>query len=155
MNTNPLPPPPLPATPSTRSRVIGALPVVIIAGFFLACASAPKTDPPTSAPGTYLTPVAPTTAATYVPTPADFTIEIVELSRSCFGSAGCNITYKINPTYSGQPTDPTVTYTVVYSIAGASGDKSDNFTMKGTQAKVPTEDFISTPPNPTLTATVT
>lgn len=131
-------------------------PFLAVAGLALiGCAGAGvKTDPPTSAPGTYLT-VPPTTVATYVPTPADYTIEIVELSRSCFGSAGCNITYKIKPTYTGQPTDQTVTYTIVYAIAGASNEKTDNFTMRGDQVKVPTEDFVSTPPNPTLSATVT
>src|SRR5437879_3831841 len=37
----------------------------------------------------------------YTPTPDDFTIGIKVLSKQCFGSAGCNIEFRIDPSYTG------------------------------------------------------
>lgn len=71
---------------------------------------------------------------THVPTTADFAIGIDVLSKQCFGSAGCNLTYKINVTYNGlTPLDPSKTYTVVYDVAGGESPITANFTIKGTQ----------------------
>ncbi len=95
-----------------------------------------------------------TAAPPHVPTPEDFSLEIIELSRSCFGSAGCNVTFKIAPTYSGPPTNASKSYRVVYEVRGGDDVKSENFTVHGTEASVKSESFISTPQNPTLTAVV-
>jgi hypothetical protein len=97
-----------------------------------------------------------TTVSHYVPVPADFNIEIIETSRQCFGTAGCSIQYTINPTYVGpRPPDPSKTFTVIYDVQGGESPKTANFTIKGSKASFQQGDYISTPPNPTLSATAT
>jgi hypothetical protein len=112
--------------------------------------------PPTTAGPT--TTAAPTTTAPppHKPTPEDFKLELIETSRSCFGSAGCNVKYKIEPTYVGPSNlDVSRSYTVIYEVTGGDDVKTDNFTLRGDKWSGSSEDYISTPPNPTLTATVT
>jgi hypothetical protein len=92
----------------------------------------------------------------YSPTPADFTITIVVVEQSCFGSAGCNVQYTIDVGYVGsQLPDANTTYRVVYEVQGGEDPKIGSFTVRGSQVSVPSRDFISTPPNPTLTAVPT
>lgn len=117
--------------------------------------AAPVVPTPTVTPSTASPKATTTTAAEYVPTPADFSLEVVETRRSCFGSAGCSITLKLVPTYTGPTPDSSRTYTVLYEIIGGDSGKSGNFTMRGTNVKFSSDDVISTPPNPTLTAQVT
>ena len=112
---------------------------------------------------TYASPNPPTTerrttttaAPVHVPTPEDFTLEVIETKRSCFGSAGCNVTYKVIPSYNGPPPSSSKTYTIIYEVTGGDDVKSNNFTMKGTDAKVPSEEFISTSANTPISAAVT
>lgn len=113
-------------------------------------ASSTTTRPTASTASTAST----TTAPPHVPTPADFTIEIIELERSCFGSAGCNIVYRINPSYIGPPVSgaDSKTYTVIYEVQGGDSPKTANFKITKTEARFSEQDNISTPPNPTLTA---
>lgn len=103
----------------------------------------------TSAPTTTRAPT--TTAAPHVPTPEEFTIGIIETERSCFGTAGCLISYRIDPKYNGPPISPTATYTVVYEVRGGEDVQTKNFDLEGGSASF-REESISTPPNPTLSA---
>ena len=96
-----------------------------------------------------------TTLPPYTPIPSDFKLDIVETSRSCFGSAGCNIQYQIDVSYVGiRSLDPSGNFTVIYSVTGGDSEKVANFTVHGSQASI-RPDFISTPPNPHLVATAT
>lgn len=96
------------------------------------------------------------TGGPYTPVPSDFQLAVVVLEKSCFGSAGCNVTYRIDVTYVGaQPPDPKQTFTVSYELVGGEDPKIGSFSVRGDTASVSTEDFISTPPNPTLIATPT
>lgn len=105
-------------------------------------AQAPTTAAPTTAPPT--TQPATTTAAPYTPVATDFKIEVIELERSCFGSAGCNVSYRINPTYVGaQPSTSTGKLTVLYTINGADSPKTGSFTIQGDQARYMEEDYVS------------
>lgn len=132
----------------------GALALLALAGCETTAKKVDLTPTTTVAPAETTT--TSTTAAPHVPTPAEFTIEVVETKRSCFGSAGCNVGYQIHPTYNGPPTDPAVTYTVIYEVRGGEDVKTDNFTMHGTKASVTREDLLSTPEGgPPLTAVVT
>lgn len=109
--------------------------------------------PPTTAP---ITTAPTTTEAVYMPTPADFSIEVIEVERSCFGSAGCNITYRINPTYIGATKPPKdLAYTVLYDLKGAESPKTGNFEVDGEQVKMQRQDSVSTPVGAKLTATPT
>ena len=52
--------------------------------------------------------------------PADFTIRLAELSRSCFGAAGCNVTFTITGMeYSGTTPISGRNFQLVYQIVGA------------------------------------
>jgi hypothetical protein len=92
----------------------------------------------------------------HTPTAADFAIGIDVLSKQCFGSAGCNLTYKINVTYKGLTSmDPSKTYTVVYDVAGGDSPITANFTIHGTQITYH-NGFTQTPNDAAaLTATAT
>jgi hypothetical protein len=123
-----------------------------VSGSFVPAGPVPTVTPSSVSPKATTT----TKAPAYVPTPADFTVEVIELERSCYGSAGCNVTYKVAPTYIGPADpDPNKAYTVTYEVHGGDSGETGNFTLKGDAAKVKTQDYISTPPNPTLTAQVT
>jgi hypothetical protein len=52
------------------------------------------------------------------PTGKDFRLGIKILEKSCFGSAGCNITYRIEVAYDGPTLDPDRTYEVIYEVRG-------------------------------------
>lgn len=121
-----------------------------------ASSTQPPTTPSTKPPTTTEPPTTTTTAAPYTPVPTDFKIEVVELERSCFGSAGCNVRFSINPTYVGaQMPSPTGTYTVLYAIQGADSPKTGSFTLTGGQIRYDKQDSASTPGNGPLLAVVT
>lgn len=110
------------------------------------------TRPTTTRATTTTERVTTTTTPPYEPQAADFQIGIVETERSCFGSAGCNITYRIDVTYVGvQPLDSSASYTVVYEVHGGDDLQTKNFEIRGSEIEY-SEELISTPPNPNLSA---
>jgi hypothetical protein len=84
--------------------------------------------------------------------PSDFTIGIQVLETHCFGSAGCNVTYRIDPkTTTGCPS----TCTVIYQVAGAVDVQIGSFTMTGSIASIQESEFVQTKSSKAkLTATV-
>jgi hypothetical protein len=109
------------------------------------------TDEPDGSPATTTT-----TAAPYVPQPTDFAINVVTLEKSCFGSAGCNITYTVELSYVGQPLDPSDTWQVIYDIAGGEQTQTETIEVTGSNYSYSPESFIQTPSEgAVLTATVT
>lgn len=106
---------------------------------------APTTAYPAPAPtSTYSAPVA---------TPSDFTLDVVILSKSCFGSAGCNVTYRITP--HADASCPS-TCTVTYEVIGGEDSQIDSFTMTDYSASIKQSEMISTKSSKaTLTAKVT
>ena len=116
----------------------------------------PTPDPvttPTNEP-TATEPPAPTYGT---PTKADFKLTAKVLTKQCFGSAGCNLTYRILVSYGGAELDPSVTYEVLYQVKGGEDGPVDNkLTVTGTQSSVDEEEFVSTKTSKTkLTAVVT
>lgn len=92
----------------------------------------------------------------YEPTPADFTLSVKTLEKRCFGSAGCNVVFQIEPTYSGGELDPSQTYRVVYEVTGGDDVHIGNMTVRGDQYSVEEQSHLGTPnSNATLEATVT
>jgi hypothetical protein len=88
-------------------------------------------------------------------TPADFIVGVIITEQKCFGSAGCNYHYTINPQYiSGKPLPDKTT--VVFTVTGGDQDQVGNFTIdaNGT-AKFDRETSISGQENANLKATVT
>ncbi|SCG76588.1 hypothetical protein [Micromonospora coxensis] len=113
----------------------------------------PMSASPTSAASTT---VAPTTAAatTMAPTPTlalydeptkkDFKLAVKVLRKQCFGSAGCNISYRIDVTYTGSGLDPAKTYEVTYEVRGGEDPMINTFEVTGDTASVPQEEHGST-----------
>jgi hypothetical protein len=98
-----------------------------------------------------------TTTEPPAPTPADFAVTIVTLEKSCFGSAGCNVTYTVELAYNGlRPLDPSDTWQVIYDISGGEQVKTESIEVTGDSYTYNEESFISTPNETSvLAATVT
>lgn len=81
-----------------------------------------------------------------LPKPADFKIRVKILEKQCFGSAGCLVTYQIDPTYEGTaetPDDRTIS--VIYEVRGGEdGPQINTFTITGDTAEFDAEESIST-----------
>ncbi|MEU5942249.1 hypothetical protein ABZ807_24385 [Micromonospora sp. NPDC047548] len=101
---------------------------------------ATTTAPPSTAPAS-TAPAVPTYDA---PTKSDFKLKVKILRKQCFGSAGCNITYRIDVTYSGAGLDPSTTYEVTYEVKGAEDPIINTFEVTGDSASVQEEEMAST-----------
>jgi hypothetical protein len=64
-------------------------------------------------------PGSPPPAVPTVPAASDFTLQVVITSQQCFGTVGCDLTWKITPTLT--PAALTGTWEVTYTIAGITG----------------------------------
>lgn len=99
----------------------------------MSSAGSPATVTVTSTQVVYETitadPTTETPDATYTPTASDFKLSLKILRKACFGSAGCNIDFRVIPSYSGQPVSGTVE--VTYEISGADSPYTNTFTMDG------------------------
>lgn len=82
--------------------------------------------------------------APHEPTPKDFTIKVKTLEKKCFGSAGCNVEYRIQPEYSGPPLGSDQTTEVTYEVRGLEDTAVGTFTMNGTSAEIPSSESGST-----------
>lgn len=96
------------------------------------------------------------TVAPYIPLASDFTVTVNVLTKDCFGSAGCDITYRIQPSYHGAALDSTQQYTVTYQVNGTQDPQIGSFTMQGDEASVQQEEIAQTTSSSAqLTAQVT
>jgi len=102
--------------------------------------------PSTKAPAVVQTPspAPPVEPAIYEPTKRDFDLTIKTLEKRCFGSAGCNVTFRINLAYGGEPLDPEKTYEVTYSIRGGDEPLTNTLTITGEKYQRDSEEFIGT-----------
>ncbi|MEV0805036.1 hypothetical protein [Micromonospora sp. NPDC050200] len=112
-----------------------------------AAASTAPTSPSTTSAATTAAAAPATTeppVPTYeTPTKNDFKLKVKTLSKQCFGSAGCNITYRINVTYTGTGLDPSKTYEVTYQVKGAEDPIINTFEATGDSASVQQEEMAS------------
>ncbi|MGV0742283.1 hypothetical protein [Mycolicibacterium sp. XJ870] len=100
-------------------------------------------------------PSVPDTPTAVPPVPADFVIGVIVTEQKCFGSAGCNYRYTINPQYVSANPLPDKT-TVVFKVTGGDQDQIGNFTINGDgTATFDRETSISGPEGADLRATVT
>ncbi|MGA4989301.1 hypothetical protein ACWCOT_04185 [Nonomuraea bangladeshensis] len=79
-----------------------------------------------------------------MPSPSDFTLSIRILEKECFGSAGCNLTYRIKPVYTGPDLADDQDLTVTYEVRGGEEEQINSFKMIGTEAEFDAEEFIQT-----------
>ena len=99
-----------------------------------AAAEAPSPEPPPPPP-----------PEPYQPTPADYALTIKTLEKQCFGSAGCNVTFRIELAYVGlESPDPTSTYELTYEVQGGEDPLINTLTVTGDQYSTDESEFIST-----------
>jgi hypothetical protein len=92
-----------------------------------------------------------------VPKATDFKLTVKILEKSCYGSAGCNVTYRIAlEQVSAAEFDPSKEYDVTYEVRGTEGGKINTLKVTGTQYSTDDKEFASTKSsNPKLTAVIT
>lgn len=136
-----------------------AITALAVAPLLIAVATgctAPDKGQPRSSPTPWWS-AAPTTTTPMAapPTPADFNVGVIVTEQKCFGSAGCNYRYTINPQHVSAKPLPAKT-TVVFKVTGGDQAQIGNFTIDadGT-ATFNGESSISGPENTTLQASVT
>ena len=90
------------------------------------------------------------------PTVKDFKLTVKTLTKHCFGSAGCNVTFRILVAYSGPSLDPSKTYEVLYTVKGGEGPLENKLTVTGDTVEFDEEEMVSTSKSTVkLTAVVT
>ncbi|MFI6161672.1 hypothetical protein ACIA59_17205 [Micromonospora haikouensis] len=180
MTQPPGPPPPIPTiTKPSRGRalVVSGIALVIalsIGGLGVAALGNDSTDtkvgigpamattptssaPPAAVPTTASVTTAPTLPRYATLTKRDIALKVKILRKQCFGSAGCNVTYRIDVAYRGTADlDPSRTYEVTYQAKGAEDPIINTFEVTGDSASVQQEEMASTKRSgDTLTAVVT
>ena len=84
-------------------------------------------------------------------------LKVKVTEKQCFGSAGCNITYRIEPSYGGLPLSESDEWLITYTVSGGTdGPQINSFTLRGTQIEYDADEFIQVKSTKTvLTAAVT
>jgi len=109
---------------------------------------ATSSAPTTSAAPVVQPPVVEEPSPIYItPTTADFAIKLKILTKECFDSAGCVITYRpqLVENFDAGSTDPSVTYDVSYTVSGGQdGPIDDTLYATGDQYTEPMDGTAQT-----------
>jgi hypothetical protein len=89
-----------------------------------------------------------------VPTPKEFTINVVVTEQNCEPGGGCAYKYTIEPKYIGFHPLPTTPFTVKYEVQGGNLPQPGEFTVEGSQARILKDVVIEGPPAARLQAVV-
>jgi hypothetical protein len=139
----------------TIRRLLAALAILamLVAGISVAAAlifsDHSKPPAPTATPRTTLAPPPPS-----VPTPKEFTINVVVTEQNCDPGHGCVYKYTIEPKYIGFHPLPTTPFTVKYEVQGGNAPQPGEFTVEGNQAKIFKDVVLEGPPAAQLQAVV-
>lgn len=138
----------------TIRRLLAALAIVamLVGGISIAVAlifGDHSKPPPAATPRTTLAPPPPS-----VPTPKEFTINVVVTEQNCEPGPGCAYKYTIEPKYIGFHPLPTTPFTVKYEVQGGNQPQPGEFTVEGNQAKILKDVIIEGPPAARLQAVV-
>jgi hypothetical protein len=139
----------------TIRRLLAALAIVamLIGGISVAAAlifgDHSKPPPQTATPRRTLAPPPPS-----VPTPQEFTINVVVTEQNCDPGPRCAYKYTIEPKYIGFHPLPTTPFTVKYEVQGGNQPQPGEFTVEGDQAKILKDVIVEGPPAARLQAVV-
>ncbi len=89
-----------------------------------------------------------------VPTPKEFTINVIVTEQNCEPGPGCVYKYTIEPKYIGFHPLPTTPFTVKYEVQGGDQPQPGEFTVEGSQAKIFKDVLLEGPPAARLQAVV-
>lgn len=126
----------------------------------LACSGTPEDTKPlataSSGPAAAAPAKSTAPAVTYTaPVAADFKISLKILRKKCFGSAGCNVNYRVElKQVSAKVIDPSKTYEISYLIKGGDSPESGTLTITDGSYSV-IEESTSTPGSKTPTIAIT
>ena len=104
---------------------------------------------PTATPRTTRPPPSPS-----VPTPKEFTINVVVTEQNCQPGGDCAYKYTIEPKYIGFHPLPPTPFTVKYEVQGGNQPQPGEFTVEGSQAKILKDVVLEGPPAARLQAVV-
>lgn len=80
------------------------------------------------------------------PAPTDFEVNLKVTSKECFGSAGCLVTFVIDPVYLGDTSTLEGQWTVTYEIEGTQdGPYINSFDLDGDSVYYDKEEMVQTP----------
>jgi hypothetical protein len=139
----------------TIRKLLAALAIVamLVGGISIAAAlifgDNSKPAQPTATPRTTLAPPPPS-----VPTPKEFTINVVVTEQNCEPGPGCAYKYTIEPKYIGFHPLPKTPFTVKYEVQGGNQPQPGEFTVEGDQAKILKDVILEGPPAARLQAVV-
>lgn len=74
-------------------------------------------------------------SASYPVTAKDIKLTVKVLERQCFGSAGCNVQFRINTLTYTVDLDPEATYEVTYSYKGLEDPVENRLTLDGSTGR--------------------
>src|SRR6202011_384551 len=138
---------------STIRRLLAALAIlgmlaglVSVASILIFSDHSNPAAPPSATPRTTLPPS--------LPTPKEFTINVVVTEQACQPGGGCVYKYTIEPKYVGFHPLPATPFTVKYEVQGGNQPQPGEFTVEGSQAKILTDVVIEGPPAARLHAVV-
>src|ERR1700754_4713796 len=89
-----------------------------------------------------------------VPTPEEFTINVLVTEQNCVPGPGCVYKYTIEPKYIGFHPLPTTPYTVKYEVQGGTQPQPGEFTVEGSRATIFKDVVLEGPPDALLQAVV-
>jgi hypothetical protein len=91
------------------------------------------------------------------PSKSDFGLSVKTLTKECFGSAGCNVTFRIKVAMNNAVNlDPDKTYEVTYKVRGGDEPLINTLEITGSDYSTDSEELISTSSSSAkLTAVVT
>ena len=123
-------------------RIIAIVALVLVGATGLACGgtSGPSSSGKPVTEGSATGAPAATKAAAKMPAAKDFKITLKVLTKDCFGTAGCNITYRVNSVTVPPGLDTSKTYEVSYKVTGAEDPKEGTVTI--TNGKFDTESIF-------------
>jgi hypothetical protein len=81
----------------------------------------------------------------YEPDIDDFALTVNVLEQKCYGSAGCNVTFRVELAYGGLELDPSQRYELTYEILGGDDPQIRTMEGKGDSYTSRDEDRIGTP----------
>jgi hypothetical protein len=141
---------------STIRRLLAALAIfgmlaglVSVAAVLIFSDHSKPAAPPTATPRTTLAPPPPS-----VPTPKEFTINVVVTEQACQPGGGCVYKYTMEPKHIGFHPLPATPFTVKYEVQGGNQPQPGEFTVEGSQAKILKDVVIEGPPAARLQAVV-
>lgn len=89
-----------------------------------------------------------------VPTPKEFTINVVVTAQDCPPDEPCVYKYTIEPKYIGFHPLPATPFTVAYLVTGGNEPQPGTFTVQGSQAQILKDVVLEGPPGARLQANV-